>query len=403
MKRRRRGGCFGKILFTLFVLVILGAGAYYYFNPAGLEGLISRYQSIMEGDVPFQENTIEPEALTGSFYYNQLSEEDKIVYKEILQGVQNGDTEIYLHSTDPEAVGYIYQKVLSDMPDLFWCNGTASSTSYATYTMLVPEYTYVGEERTTKTAEIEAAAEECLNEVPADGTTYDKIKYVFEWLVNQTDYQLDSPDNQNIYSVFVNKASVCAGYARATQYLLQKCGIECIYVTGTITNQESHAWNIVNIDGQYYHVDTTWGDPVFASQEDSIQEIDAGANISYDYLCCNDEEVMKTHTWDATLNLPACTSNDYNYYILNNCYYETYDEQAILKAMNDTIYAGGAQTTFKFANDAVYQQAKEPILSDLSSRAMQNLMSIYGLSSISCGQMADDSTDKIVIYWKYSS
>ena len=54
-----------------------------------------------------------------------------------------------------------------------------------------------------------------------------------------------APDNQNIYSALVGKRTVCAGYARSAQYLLQKMGMECIYVTGTCANGEAHAWNQV--------------------------------------------------------------------------------------------------------------------------------------------------------------
>ena len=399
--RRRKRGCLGKVLFSLFLLIVLGMAGIYYFDRDALDHLISKYQDMIDVNHQFEENTIAPEEVAGRYYYNQLSEEEQLVYKEILQGVREYQSEIQVHSADAEMVGTIYQKILYDSPELFWCDGSATTTTFLNYAIFAPNYTCTLEEKDARQTQIDTAVQECVAGVPAEGSTYEKIKYVYEYLVNQTDYQLDAPDSQNIYSVFANKVSVCAGYAKATQLLLQRIGIECIYVIGsTVETQAAHAWNIVNIDGDYYHVDTTWGDPVFVMQEEQLQNV---SNMNYDYLCCDDEEVFKTHIVDEGISLPACTSKVYNYYMLNGCYYETYDADAILKAMNETIYAGGAQTIMKFANEEVYAQAKDAVLNDLVSRAMQNLMAAYGLNSVSCGQMVDDSTYKIIIYWNYTS
>ncbi|MDD3403294.1 MAG: transglutaminase domain-containing protein [Hespellia sp.] len=398
MQRRKRRGCFGKFIFVIFILAVLAMGIFYYVNPNGLAALVSRCQEMSGTKVGFEEITIAPEELEGKFYFHQLSEESQLVYQELLQGIQSSQAEIQLHSTDLEAIGEIYRKVLYDNPNLFWCDGSATTTGFSDYAVITPNYTCTPEEIETRRQEIDAAVQECLQGSPTEGTVYDKIKYVYEYLVNQTEYRLEASDSQNIYSVFVNKESVCAGYAKATQLLLQKQGIECIYVVGTTDTQESHTWNMVKIDEEYYHVDTTWGDPVFVMQEDQVQNV---SNISYDYLCCSDEEASRTHIWDTGIGLPLCSSKEYNYYVRNQCYYESYDPEILLKAMNETIYAGGEQTIFKFANDEVYNQAKDAVLSDLASRAMQNLMAAYGLSSVSCGQMVDDAADKIVIYWNY--
>ncbi len=77
------------------------------------------------------------------------------------------------------------------------------------------------------------------------------------------------------------------------------------------------------VDGDYYYVDTTWGDPVLQAEEGG--EASILGHISYDYMCCSEEQLLKTHTPDATAALPECTKMDANYYVVNGMYYETYD------------------------------------------------------------------------------
>ena len=86
---------------------------------------------------------------------------------------------------------------------------------------------------------------------------------MYDPVVDEVDYDESAPDNQNIYSIFVNRQSVCAGYSKATQYLLEQLGVFRTYVTGKTTEGGNHAWNLVKCNGDYYYVDTTWGDPVF--------------------------------------------------------------------------------------------------------------------------------------------
>ena len=87
-----------------------------------------------------------------------------------------------------------------------------------------------------------------------------------------------------IYIVYLVTGQRCVrGYAGATKYLLDRAGVDCIWVTGT-GGGGPHAWNIVKCDGQYYYVDTTWGDPGYweLQGEDVTKEF-----IAYEYLCCS--------------------------------------------------------------------------------------------------------------------
>ena len=93
-----------------------------------------------------------------------------------------------------------------------------------------------------------------LKNVDPSWGDYEKAKYVFEYLAGNVEYQMGTEQNQNIISVFLNKKTVCQGYANATQYLLTLLGIPAVVVTGTAEG-DTHAWNLVQLDGAYYFMD----------------------------------------------------------------------------------------------------------------------------------------------------
>ena len=175
----------------------------------------------------------------------------------------------------------------------------------------------------------------------------------------------------------------------------------CTYVCGKVesplTGNSDHAWNLVLCDGDYYYVDTTWGDPVFMGGTEEGQE----NNICYDYLCCSDEELFKTHTPDPDLKLPKCTKMDANYYVVNGMYYTEYDSESIFDVMIADIHEGKEQSIFKFADSNVYRQAHEDIFGNLMERTMQEVMEEYQLQQGFYQYVDDDRLNKITIYWEY--
>lgn len=352
--------------------------------------------------VDYIEVTVDEATFENKFYYAKLSEEERLIYREVYQGLREQLAEFHVHSADGEQVNAILYEVLFDFPELFWSDGEVVSTAYLdTYVTVEPAYNCSVEAKKQKQAEVEMATKTILASVPGNISEYEKIKYVYEYIVNSVEYVEGAPDNQNIYSSLVGKASVCAGYAKATQYLLEKLGIYSIYVTGMAQNvgkEELHAWNIVRCDDKYYYVDTTWADPLFAAQEEQVQE----ENLVYDYLCCDKGTLANTHKLDENYSYPACDSDDLNYYRLNNMYYEAADRNAILNAMKGTINAQENSTIFKFSGADVYQQAKDLIVNDLLQTATNYLGRKYRLSEVTCYYREDELLNKFTVYWKYN-
>ena len=338
------------------------------------------------------------------FYYQTLNEEEKRVYETILQGIRENQKGIDVPMTEAKRVNQIFQFVLNDFPDIFWCSGAAETTAYQIpeggYAQICPEYTYEGETKEQMQRKINAETKAFLEQVQEiqSASEYDRIKYVYEYVIRTVDYVADASDSQNLFSALVGKESVCAGYARETQYLLEKLGVFCTYVTGT-TRGQPHAWNLVRCEGNYYYVDTTWGDPVFLQSDPS--EISEAQQIQYDYLCCNEEEPFRTHELDGEVPMPSCTSLQDNYYVREGCYYQRFDKERMRKQLNTEISAGKEVSVFKFSGKAAYEESREILLNNLIREGASNLAAWYQLSSARYSYQDDEVLYKITVYWQY--
>lgn len=138
------------------------------------------------------------------------------------------------------------------------------------------------------------AATVILKGMPQDGSTYDKEKYLHDALVEHVTYNISEMD-QGAYATLVKGEGVCAGYARAFQYLLHCAGIESFVVTGWANG--SHAWNIIRLEDNWYFVDPTWDD--------------ASDQLSYTYFNRGTEFMQKTHEVDPERNVPVEILRDY--------------------------------------------------------------------------------------------
>jgi len=98
--------------------------------------------------------------------------------------------------------------------------------------------------------------------------TYENIKLAHDYLIESIEYdQTTSQENiYDLYGALINKKSVCEGYAKAFKYLMDSLNIPCTIVVGMATNSEgnteNHAWNYVQLNGNWYAIDCTWDDPI---------------------------------------------------------------------------------------------------------------------------------------------
>lgn len=320
------------------------------------------------------------------YYFKQLTEEEQRVYRELLKGIRAREKEFYLTISDDNSIDRSYHAVLKDHPEIFWVHNREKiyKTTYSDsdYCVFAPGYTYTDSE----IDEIQTAMEQSFQEVraliPEDAGDYEKVRIVYTYVIDHTQYQTGE-DDQSIAGVFWKKSAVCAGYAGAVQYLLERLDIPCIYVDGsTKGSTEGHAWDIVKIGQEYYYVDATNGDQPDFLNGDAAQ-LEEHKTIIYDYLCPFPEEYEKTYTPSEELTVPACTAKNLDFYVLNQGYFEDYSWQDIYDYCKMRLDNGAAVVRFKFGSQEAFSEACQELLDDgVVQNVAQYYMKLHGLGQV---------------------
>ncbi|MFT0601351.1 S-layer homology domain-containing protein [Bacillus cereus] len=190
---------------------------------------------------------------------------------------------------------------------------------------------------------------------------HEKVKAIHDYVVKHISYDT-SYKAYTAYEALVNRSAVCQGYALLTYQLLKEAGIENHFVVGT-GDRQPHAWNLVKIENKWYHLDTTFDDPVPDEQ----------GRVTYSYFNLSDEQIARNHEWNRG-DYPQATTN----------YYST---------LTNKIAAGGTKTP-------AYQQ----ILKDTKLNYLGNeyIANNYNEFKNKMQQRYNEKSPKIEILYKQS-
>ena len=120
-----------------------------------------------------------------------------------------------------------------------------------------------------------------------------KAKVIYDYIIENTKYVERKGKDQDVIGALLEHETVCAGYARAYQLLMNQVGVPCSYIVGdskieteNSPGYEGHAWNMVKINDDYYYCDPTWGDDANKY----------GAHTCYAYFMMDSDDMLRCYT-----------------------------------------------------------------------------------------------------------
>jgi len=298
------------------------------------------------------------ELLTGSptkYYFHQLGNKEKQAYNDILSKIDTMPDSIEIPSLDQTELTTVFEALLYDNPYLFFLGRSCTITKRGLKSYFNAQYIMTAAQYKIKKQRLQETA----NAIIAGFGRKSQLETEFlihNYIINNCSYENNGADDESTaYGALIDKKAACEGYSKAAKVLFDFAGIECYVISGMSTNfqgkLESHMWDIVKINGQYYHLDLTWDDPVTLAQG-------SRNDLRYTYFNVTDKEISKTHSGFHSVN--ACTATAANYYVVNNLYFTAYNaatRSQIAAKLAASINNGGSKIEFKFSSPEVYAGA----------------------------------------------
>lgn len=157
-----------------------------------------------------------------------------------------------------------------------------------------------------------------LKEQVKDKNEFQRELYIYDYLFNNTVYNEDEAYSGSIYGTIINHKGRCEGLCKSFMWCMRKLDNECICISGApnwenTSTYANHSWNIVKIDGSYYHLDIT---------VDNMNMKEGDHNPpTYGFFNVSDDFVLKTRSIEKVytdLGVPKCTDEKRNYHIFNS-------------------------------------------------------------------------------------
>ena len=194
-------------------------------------------------------------------YYELLNDNQKSVYNQLFQSINNKETEILLLvEINSKELSKAFSALLYDHPELYMID-SSYSFSYlidnSIYSVTI-KYRYDLNELDNMNAKIDEEVNRIINLTKDVSLDYEKEKIVHDELAKLIDYDETVEDNQTVYAALVNHKCVCSGYVKAFQLIMMRLGIPTYYINGYA--EEEHAWNLIELEDGFYNVDLTWDD-----------------------------------------------------------------------------------------------------------------------------------------------
>ncbi len=243
-----------------------------------------------------------------AFYYSQMSKIEQAVYHAMKTGFSEMMTSFLVPRVEAKVLGEVFFRMRLDHPEIFY----AVNFKYRPYRdsnnlEIIPEYLFekskVKEHQKAMKARVEKLVRPAvkMNEK-------EKEQYIHDFICRNVHYdKLKKAYSHEIIGPLGQGVGVCEGIAKTVKILCDNLGIWCIIAISEANPEKQikyrHAWNIVRIDGKYYHLDATFDNSLGKNSPE----------IRYDYFNLDDSRMFRDHE-PVIWKTPVCSDGDHFYY-----------------------------------------------------------------------------------------
>lgn len=310
--------------------------------------------------------------------FSQLDKDEKFAYSILEEALKRQQTSCDISKINRSVdIMHVLTIVLGDNPEIIYFNKTMIRTVRSLFAKQLSFSSCLSKKQTEKVnLELKKALEDAVWEIDKHAKDDKEIlRGISEYLQRTVTYDRDELNcamrgksqnfmAHNAYGALVMHKAVCDGFSSAYSLIAQYFGFKCMIVDGKSSYQTNakvnHAWNIIEFNGKYFHVDSTW----------DVNTYEVIHEYSYDYFGLDDDEVSVDHDWDYKTT-PKCNSNELSYFVSNNLYAqsESQIEEIIYRCFKrgDKVVRIRISASLPLNGDAETELRK--IISKASSRA----------------------------------
>ncbi|MBQ5660518.1 MAG: peptidase, partial [Lachnospiraceae bacterium] len=225
-----------------------------------------------------------------AFYYNQMSKVEQAVYHAMKTGFSEMATSFLVPRVEAKVLGEVFFRMRLDHPEIFY----AVNFKYRSYRdsnnlEIIPEYIFEKSKVKDHQKAMKSRVEKLVRPA-AKMSEKEKEQYIHDFICQNVHYdKLKKAYSHEIIGPLGQGVGVCEGIAKTVKILCDQLGIWCIIAISEANPEKQiqyrHAWNIVRIDGKYYHLDATFDNSL---GKDSPE-------IRYDYFNLDDSRMYRDH------------------------------------------------------------------------------------------------------------
>lgn len=276
-------------------------------------------------------STPSPE-ITFPLGYSQLTEAEKTVYDLLESGTVTPETPLVLdQSLTVRQVNQLCSLYQLNRIDYSWQGNQYYAVGTTHVKLMATPRLDENLDEEQMTATFEKRARWYLDQIPQNGTDYEKVCSIASLLCQNVSYYALAADftvepstmtepikrliqeAKHEYGAIVNGQAICTGYAAAFRYLCNQVGIPVLMVYGYTNPFQLHSWNLVLVDGAWYQVDVTWMDQ--ETYQDNTYLLATDFQLSSDHFNRHYLKVPQGETPLHTITLPVCDSTENSWFV----------------------------------------------------------------------------------------